>query len=93
MELSTLQKANMINNRIGEVTQLLEQSDVNKDNTSITPMVIQMGMANAINFSIINQDEIDMATDVDKLNQEMYNEIVKLLISYKEELDKIFANI
>lgn len=93
MELSTLQKANMINNRIDEVTQLLEQSDVNKDNTSITPMVIQMGMANAINFSIINQDEIDMATDVDKLNQEMYNEIVKLLISYKEELDKIFANI
>ena len=93
MELSTLQKANMINNRIDEVTQLLEQSDANEDNTSITPMVIQMGMANAINFSIINQDEIDMATDVDKLNQEMYNEIVKLLISYKEELDKIFANI
>ena len=93
MELSTLQKANMINNRIDEVTQLLEQSDVNKDNTSITPMVIQMGMANAINFSIINQDKIDMATDVDKLNQEMYNEIVKLLISYKEELDKIFADI
>ena len=53
MELDTLAKANAINNRIREVDSLIEQSNANPDNTSITPLVLQMGLANSINFAII----------------------------------------
>ena len=92
MELDTLAKANAINNRIREVDSLIEQSNANPDNTSITPLVLQMGLANSINFAIIKEDSIDSATTIDKLNTEMYNSIVNLLVSYRDELSKVLAS-
>lgn len=92
MELDTLAKANAINNRIREVDSLIEQSNANPDNTSITPLVLQMVLANSINFAIIKEDSIDSDTTVDKLNTEMYNNIVNLLVSYRDELSKVLAS-
>lgn len=91
-----LDNANSLQNRINQVTKLLEQIDLTDpsgmDTTvRVSPIVIQVGMAQTLQFDVLPADEADPnKAEVVTLDNRVHDMIVTLLKDYKVKLEDMF---
>lgn len=96
MTKELLNNANNLQNRISQVSKLLEQIDLTDpsgvDTTvRVSPIVIQVGMAQTLQFDVLPTDETDPnKVEVVLLDNRVHNMIVTLLKDYKVKLEDMF---
>lgn len=95
MTETLLAQANALQNRIKSVELLLDQVDLTDpsgaDTTErISPIILQAGMAQSIQFDVLPAD-VDMPiSETQRLDARMHEYIVKLLQDYLRQLKEMF---
>lgn len=94
-----LNQGNAIKNRLHDVEKLLDQLDLTDpsgvdDYTRISPIVIQAGMAQTVQFDALAGDE-DSAelSRVQLLDARVHNMIVEIIKDYKNKLEEAFSDL
>lgn len=94
-----LDQANAIKNRLHDVDKLLEQLDLTDpsgrdDYTRISPIVIQAGMAQTVQFDALAGDEDNAEiTQVQLIDARVHNMIVEIIKDYKNKLEEAFKDL
>nr|DAE83109.1 MAG TPA: hypothetical protein [Caudoviricetes sp.] len=94
-----LNQGNAIKNRLYDVKKLLEQLDLTDpsgvdDTTRISPIVIQAGMAQTVQFDALagDEDSADL-TRVQILDARIHKMIVEIIKDYKIKLEEAFRDL
>lgn len=94
-----LDQGNAIKNRLYDVEKLLEQLDLTDpsgrdDYTRISPIVIQAGMAQTVQFDALTGDEDNAElTQVQLIDARVHNMIVEIIKDYKNKLEDAFREL
>ena len=96
MTKDTLSRANAIYNKLMTANAFLEELNLTDpsgiDTTErYSPVTISCGMAQTITFDIANNN--DPYSDVQRLDDNMRNMVVRLLTDYKNQLERLFKEV
>ena len=92
-----LAQGNNLKSRINQVEKLLESIDLtdpsgNYPSERISPIMIQAGMAQTIQFDVVNVVDCK-PTEVQLLDAKIHKMIVEILKDYKQKLEKMFKDL
>ena len=92
-----LAQGNNLKSRIKQIEKLLDCLDLtdpsgNYPSERVSPIMIQAGMAQTIQFDVVNNLDIP-PTEVQLLDAKIHKMIVEILKDYKQKLEKMFENL
>lgn len=91
-------QGNNLRSRIKEVKNLLNQLDLTDPSkrdaeNRVSPIMVQAGMAQTIQFDVVNSATNHNPTEIELLDNSIHARIVELLQDYQKQLEEKFNNL